>query len=54
MEITKEEICVKVVEWIAKNKVQLYSNAVIISSNDTGTFANLIGAYNFIIDNKEK
>ena len=54
MEITKEEVCVKVVEWIAKNKVQLYSNAVIINSNDIDTFASLIGTYNFIIDNKNK
>ena len=59
MEISKEEICVKIVDWIRRQpSVTTYSNAVIINfstnSNAGDEFSELISTYNYIVKKEEE
>lgn len=54
MDVTKEEICVKIVDWIRKQpSLGIYCNAITIHFKpDSGAekeFQDLIGAYNYIV-----
>lgn len=59
MEISKEEICVKIVDWMCNQpNITTYSNAVIISfgpNSDAGNeFSELINTYNYIKKHEEE
>lgn len=58
MEITKEEICLKIVEWLKKQKsITLGSNAVLIKfypeTRAADEFDELISTYNFIVEKEQ-